>query len=260
MADSESSEDVPLRSLAPQGARVVDPMEDSSDDDVTPRGGAAGRGGRAEVAAQGGSADGTPPAPAPRRREASPTEPEPASLTEAPRTPTREESGASDEERLTLDVKFPCRSGHSAANERLGRRVQIFNPRHYKHLHGRLGTTVEAKIRWIVVELDDVDSQTKKQRFSFEANQLIDRGPASAGVQVAEVRSYAERHLGNTPEVVRKGRASPTVAARPPSPDFSGVHPDVAKDPKYADFAADLKNKVPADKMRWPDPLARDTP
>ena len=77
-----------------------------------------------------------------------------------------------------------------------------------------------------------------------------------AGVQVVELRSLAERHLGDTPYKVRQGEASPTVAPRPPSPDFSGVHPDVAKDPKYADFAADLKNKVPADKMRWPDPLA----
>ena len=128
MSDSDSSADVPLRSLGREGARVVDPMEDSSDDEKTPRVGAAGRGGRAEVAPQGGSADGEPPAPAPRRREASPPS------------------------------------------------------------HG--------------------------------------------------------------------GEASPTVAPRPPSPDFSGVHPDVAKDPKYADFAADLKNKVPADKMRWPDPLA----
>ena len=59
--------------------------------------------------------------------------------------------------------------------------------------------------------------------------------------------------------MVRRDRAA-SPSARPPSPDFSGVHPDVAKDPKYADFADDLKNKVDADKVRWRDPFARDTP
>ena len=110
------------------------------------------------------------------------------------------------------------------------------------------------------VKLDEVDSQTQKAVVPFFARELIDRGSAGADVQVAPRRSHTERTLGDTPNKVRKREASPTVAARPPSPDFSGVHPDVAKDPKYADFAADLKNKVPADKMRWPDPLARDTP
>ena len=96
----------------------------------------------------------------------------------------------------------------------------------------------------MVVLLDDVDRRTKKQRLSFQAKGSSTGPGRRAGGGSGGARSAVGVYAGRG----EKGQSFADWAARHPGRP-SGVHP-VAKDPKYADFAADLKNKVPADKWR----------